>query len=52
MLAVIYLIFNEGYAASSGERVIREDLCLEAIRLRRVLVRNCPGSRRSWVCWL
>ena len=35
--AVVYLIFNEGYAASSGENLIRNDLCLEAIRLARVL---------------
>src|SRR5262249_29943408 len=33
VLAAVYLIFNEGYAASSGERLIREDLCAEAIRL-------------------
>jgi RNA polymerase sigma-70 factor, ECF subfamily len=37
VLAVIYLIFNEGYAASSGERLVREDLCAEAIRLGRLL---------------
>lgn len=35
--AVIYLIFNEGYAASSGRDLVREDLCAEAIRLGRVL---------------
>ena len=35
-LAVVYLIFNEGYAASSGERLVREDLISEAIRRRRV----------------
>ena len=37
VLAVIYLIFNEGYAASAGERLVREDLCSEAVRLARVL---------------
>src|SRR5205823_7592454 len=37
VLAVIYLIFNEGYAATSGERLVREDLCAEAIRLGRLL---------------
>ncbi|MGA7237845.1 MAG: RNA polymerase sigma factor [Bryobacteraceae bacterium] len=35
--AVIYLIFNEGYAASSGAELIRSDLCAEAIRLSRML---------------
>jgi len=35
--AVIYLIFNEGYSATTGERLVREDLCAEAIRLARTL---------------
>ena len=43
-LAVIYLIFNEGYAASSGDRLIREDLCTEAIRLGR-LARGANARR-------
>jgi RNA polymerase sigma-70 factor (ECF subfamily) len=38
LLAVIYLIFNEGYVASSGDTLIRRELCGEAIRLGRVLV--------------
>jgi len=38
VLAVLYLIFNEGYAATSGDALIRQDLCDEAIRLARVLV--------------
>ncbi|MFL6577794.1 MAG: RNA polymerase sigma factor, partial [Povalibacter sp.] len=42
VLAVIYLIFNEGYSASSGEQLIRDDLCDEAIRLARVLVELMP----------
>jgi RNA polymerase sigma-70 factor, ECF subfamily len=37
VLAVLYLIFNEGYTASSGDRLVREDLCAEAIRLVRLL---------------
>jgi RNA polymerase sigma-70 factor (ECF subfamily) len=37
VLAVVYLVFNEGYAASSGDRLVREDLCREAIRLARLL---------------
>ena len=42
VLTVIYLIFNEGYAASSGERLVREDLCAEAIRMGRVLRELMP----------
>src|SRR4030095_611057 len=38
VLAVVYLIFNEGSTASSGERLVREDLCAEAIRLGRLPV--------------
>lgn len=38
LLAVIYLIFNEGYVASSGDDLTRADLCHEAIRLGRILV--------------
>lgn len=38
----IYLIFNEGYAASQGEELIREPLCEEAIRLARLIVRLFP----------
>jgi RNA polymerase sigma-70 factor (ECF subfamily) len=44
VLAVIYLIFNEGYAASSGERLIREDLCREAIRLGQQLTELMPNE--------
>ena len=40
--AVIYLIFNEGYAASAGHSLIRNDLCAEAIRLGRVLCELLP----------
>jgi RNA polymerase sigma-70 factor (ECF subfamily) len=42
LCTVLYLIFNEGYAAGSGERVVREDLCDEAIRLARLLVQLMP----------
>ena len=44
VLTVIYLVFNEGYAATRGERLIRTDLCAEAIRLAR-LVRNLLAAR-------
>ena len=42
VLAVVYLVFNEGYAASSGERLVREELCAEAIRFGRMLVELLP----------
>lgn len=42
--AVVYLIFNEGYAASAGENLMRHDLCAEAIRLARVLCELLPNE--------
>ncbi len=44
VLAVVYLIFNEGYVASSGERLIREELAVEAIRLGRLLAELMPDE--------
>jgi RNA polymerase sigma-70 factor, ECF subfamily len=44
VLAVVYLVFNEGYAASSGDRLVREDLCAEAIRLGRLLAELMPDE--------
>ena len=44
VLAVIYLIFNEGHTASTGERLAREDLCAEAIRLSRLLAELMPDE--------
>jgi RNA polymerase sigma-70 factor (ECF subfamily) len=44
VLAVIYLIFNEGYAASSGDQLVRADLCTEAIRLARLLAALMPDE--------
>ena len=44
VLVVLYLIFNEGYLAASGDELIRSFLCDEAIRLGRVLVRLMPDE--------
>jgi RNA polymerase sigma-70 factor (ECF subfamily) len=44
VLGVLYLMFNEGYAASSGDSVLRVDLSAEAIRLTRSLVAMLPGE--------
>ena len=44
VLAVVYLVFNEGYTASSGDRLVREDLCKEAIRLGRLLAELMPDE--------
>jgi RNA polymerase sigma-70 factor, ECF subfamily len=43
VLAAVYLIFNEGYAATAGEALVRRELCAEAIRLGRLLVELMPG---------
>ena len=57
VLAVVYLVFNEGYVASAGDQLVREDLCAEAIRLGRLLhelaehnaahLDELAGSRRA-----
>ena len=44
VLAVVYLIFNEGYTASAGDRLTRPDLCAEAIRLGRLLATLMPDE--------
>jgi RNA polymerase sigma-70 factor (ECF subfamily) len=42
VLDVVYLVFNEGYVASSGDTLVRQELCVEAIRLARLLVELMP----------
>ena len=44
VLAVVYLIFNEGYSAASGDELLRGELCDEAIRLGRLLAALMPGE--------
>jgi RNA polymerase sigma-70 factor, ECF subfamily len=44
VLAVVYLVFNEGYTASAGEDLVRSDLCAEAIRLARLLAELMPDE--------
>jgi RNA polymerase sigma-70 factor (ECF subfamily) len=44
VLAVVYLIFNEGYAVTSGDQLARDDLCDEALRLGRVLCDLMPDE--------
>jgi RNA polymerase sigma-70 factor (ECF subfamily) len=44
VLAVLYLVFNEGYVASAGDELVRCDLCAEAIRLTRVLAELMPDE--------
>src|SRR5205814_2809075 len=45
VLQTLYLLFNEGYKASHGDELIRQDLCDEAIRLTTLLVEHPTGNR-------
>ena len=48
VLAVVYLIFNEGHTATSGDRLVRDDLCTEAIRLGRLVAGLLPNEPEVW----
>ena len=48
VLAVLYLIFNEGYTASAGDELVRVPLCDEALRLARQLAELLPGEPEVW----
>jgi RNA polymerase sigma-70 factor, ECF subfamily len=48
VLRVVYLIFNEGYAASHGDRLVRGELCGEGIRLGRLLSELMPDDTEVW----
>jgi RNA polymerase sigma-70 factor (ECF subfamily) len=47
VLEVLYLIFNEGYAATAGDTLVRRELCAEAIRLARLLVELMPDEAEA-----
>jgi RNA polymerase sigma-70 factor (ECF subfamily) len=47
VLRVVYLIFNEGYTASSGDALVRDELCAEAIRLGRMTVELMPDEAEA-----
>jgi RNA polymerase sigma-70 factor (ECF subfamily) len=47
VLRVVYLIYNEGYSASEGDRLVRGELCAEAIRLGRLLCRLMPDDAEA-----
>ncbi|WP_134681090.1 RNA polymerase sigma factor [Paracoccus ravus] len=48
VLETLYLIFAEGYAASRGCDPVRPDLCAEAVRLTRILLRKMPDRSEAW----
>jgi RNA polymerase sigma-70 factor (ECF subfamily) len=48
VLRVVYLIFNEGYSAGEGDRLVRGELCNEAIRLGRLVCELMPEDAEAW----
>jgi RNA polymerase sigma-70 factor (ECF subfamily) len=48
VLRVVYLIFNEGYAATGGDRLVRGELCSEAVRLGLLLCKLMPDDAEVW----
>ena len=48
VLRVVYLIFNEGYSATEGDRLVREGLCKEAVRLGLLLCQLMPDDAEVW----
>jgi RNA polymerase sigma-70 factor (ECF subfamily) len=48
VLRVVYLIFNEGYTATTGDLLVRGELCGEAIRLGRLVCEQMPGDAEAW----
>src|SRR5215813_12761720 len=48
VLSVVYLIFNEGYSATSGGRLVRSELCSEAVRLGWLLAKLMPNESETW----
>jgi RNA polymerase sigma-70 factor, ECF subfamily len=48
VLAVVYLVFNEGYVATTGDELVRGELCAEAVRLARLLVELMPDEAEAW----
>ena len=51
VLEAVYLVFNEGYTATAGERWARAELCQEAMRLGRMLAALAPASPRRTGWW-
>ena len=48
---MLYLLFNEGYAASAGADLVRQSLTAEAIRLARMLAQLMPDEPEAAGCW-